>query len=110
MIVHGDLIIGEKSTTVHKGPSLEDITYLIDIISAEKEISNEFIVELLKANSNLATAYIEAIKQDKKGKLSDMLSNAANMATIGQVLSSIPKLASNPAVQQFIETISHFVK
>ncbi|SDM07267.1 small GTP-binding protein domain-containing protein, partial [Sarcina sp. DSM 11001] len=108
--VFGDMVLGEKTTTVHNGPSVKDITNLIEVIATEKEASYEFIAKLLDANSNLATAYMEATKQGKKGKLSDMLSNAANLATLGQVISSIPKLASNPAVQQFIETISHFVK
>ena len=110
MNVYGDIVLGEKTTTVHNGPSVKDIINLIELISAEKEASNEYIAKLLEANSNLATAYMEAAKKDKKGKFSDMLSNAASLATIGQVLSSIPKLASNLAVQQFLETTRRFVK
>ena len=110
MNVYGDIVLGEKTTTIHNGPSVDDIINLIEVISAEKEASNEFIAKLLEANSNLATAYMEAAKKDKKGKFFDMLSYAASLATIGQVLSSIPKLASNPAVQQFLKTIRRFVK
>lgn len=108
--VYGDMVFGIKSTTVHNGPSIEEITNLIDLISAEKEASYEFKAKLMDANLELATAYMEATKQDKKSKFFDKLSNAANLATIGQVLISIPKLASNPAVQQFLETIKQFVK
>ena len=63
MNVYGDIVLGEKTTTVHNGPSVEDIINLIELISAEKESSNEYIAKLLEANSNLAAAYMEAAKK-----------------------------------------------
>ena len=66
MNVYGDIVLGEKTTTVHNGPSVKDIINLIELISAEKEASNEYIAKLLEANSNLAAAYMKAAKKDKK--------------------------------------------
>ena len=64
--VNGDIVFGTKPTTVLNGPSIEDITYLFDVIAAEKEAGYEFTAKLLEANTNLATAYMEATKQFKE--------------------------------------------